>query len=154
MSALMDVGERGDVMMTRVDVMSELETQGVHECVLMKLTDWMIRAEFEPDTDAGREAHDVLVRVQAYIDRHADTMTFHDPLEHVRVILHRERIHRLIQRASIITSDGVHVTSPHAVVVTAPLSDATDLPAFPVICKRLPACGTPASHEMMILTKA
>jgi hypothetical protein len=147
----------------------DLEAKGPFDIMLIKLTDLMTTSLYSTDDSARHAALASLERIQAYIaaaslKRH---LTIIEPFDRVHVVLDRARIQRLIQETKI-HADGNVCTIPEAMLyqrrAAAEGSSASSHelagsrvvhspPAipFPVICKSIAACGTPASHRMYLL---
>lgn len=140
--------------------------------LLLKLTDYMVR---DDDESVG-----VIARFRAYIAAHPSIVVV-DPFEHVATCLNRSLIHATLASAELKTADGIHVAAPLSGLVTLPLVHATmadtsgitvSVPLYesknstssittseakiswPVICKRVEACGSTLSHHMVIVTQA
>lgn len=166
-----DTRYREDATYVEVDIKKPLEPQGPFDVLLMKLTDYMIRTD--------DESRSIIERFRKYLAANPHIVVV-DPLDSVATCLDRAKMATALSLQELRTPDGIRAAAPAVVIVTLPLSrgdidggvmvNATGVTSrepstssstpdqkmktieWPVICKRVEACGSTQSHHMVIVT--
>lgn len=145
--------QRIDVEFRLIDLDSEIKQQGDFVLLLLKTTDLLFESEWDPESSQR------LRNLQSFIQQNPEIIVV-DPLELVHNVTDRQRVSDLIIKAGIRSGDRKPVRTPFSVFAKnetlrrwAEHDDEFPQLKFPVICKRLQACGTRESHQMLVLPK-
>ena len=129
-----------------LDLTRPLAPQGPFDVLLVKLTDLQVAALHQPPSLEPPP----LQHLRDYV-AHTPTCVLIDSLDAVARVLDRSSVASLLRSAAL--RDGAwRVQPPDSQVVEVSAGEVEVSIAFPVICKPLPACGSPASHTFHLLS--
>jgi len=146
--SLMQLRKKFGFTTFRLDLNSDLETQGNFKVFLHKLTDIIALAE-----GGDSRANNTICQIENYISNHKDLIVI-DPIDNVRQLLNRFKCYTYI-RSSGLDKYGVFTPNFCEIKTKDPKKISEELKkaniCYPFICKPTLGHGSKKAHEMMIV---
>ena len=147
---------------------SSNQQQPVYDVIIHKLTEDLEKEEDSSCLGVVNDSGDAcsgyntgrLLAIRQYLKDHPQTVII-DPFESVKIVISRARtaimldivcsdVYNCVQQPQYVLIEDVHDLTAPAILEKMQLKSLK----FPIICKPLQACGSPTSHQMVVVVNS